>query len=71
VLSRGREALSGETEPPAGVCHSGEDDAASVTSCALTPDGRRMGSASHDRTLLVWDLVTGPVLPLLKATPTG
>src|SRR5262249_45173538 len=30
-----------------------------VTSCAVTPDARRVVSASEDRTLKVWDLATG------------
>ncbi|WP_437492471.1 TIR domain-containing protein [Sorangium sp. So ce1014] len=30
-----------------------------VTACAVTPDGRRVLSASEDRTLKLWDLMTG------------
>lgn len=30
----------------------------SVYGCAITPDGRRVVSASYDRTLRVWDLDT-------------
>jgi len=41
--------------------HSGE-----VTSCAVTPDGRRIVSASHDKTLKVWDLNTGRALATLE-----
>jgi WD40 repeat protein len=33
-----------------------------VTACAVTPDGRRMVSASGDRTLKVWELASGRVL---------
>jgi len=29
-----------------------------VSACAVTPDGRRVVSASRDKTLKVWDLVT-------------
>src|ERR1044071_3666082 len=33
-----------------------------VTSCAVTPDGRRAISASYDGTLKLWDLQTGACL---------
>lgn len=42
-----------------------------VLSVAIAPDGRRAVSASEDRTLLVWDLVTGRVLHLLKGHSAG
>jgi WD40 repeat protein len=35
-----------------------------MTACAVTPDGRRVVSASWDKTLRVWDLETGASLPL-------
>ncbi|MGK3963275.1 TIR domain-containing protein [Sorangium sp. So ce118] len=37
-----------------------------VTSCALSPDGQRIVSASSDRTLKVWDLATGRLLSNLE-----
>jgi len=37
-----------------------------VTACAVTPDGRRMVSASDDQTLKVWDLESGRVLATLE-----
>jgi WD40 repeat protein len=36
-----------------------------VTAVAVTPDGRRAVSGSHDTTLKVWDLATGAVLQTL------
>jgi WD40 repeat protein len=41
--------------------------AASVTACAVTPDGRRVVSASWDQTLKVWDLETGECLVTHRA----
>jgi WD40 repeat protein len=38
-----------------------------VRACAVTPDGRRVISASDDRTLKVWDLDTGRALATLDA----
>jgi WD40 repeat protein len=43
------------------VGHSG-----TVTACVVTPDGRRVVSASEDRTLKVWDLEIGRVLATLE-----
>lgn len=40
--------------------------ASSVYGCALTRDGKRLVSASWDRTLKVWDLASGQVLRTLK-----
>ena len=37
-----------------------------VTACAVTPDGRRVVSASDDNTLKVWDLETGRALATLE-----
>jgi len=37
-----------------------------VTACAVTPDGRRVLSASKDSTLRVWDLETGRALATLE-----
>ncbi|HEX7840280.1 MAG TPA: AAA family ATPase, partial [Kofleriaceae bacterium] len=37
-----------------------------VSACAVTPDGRRVISASWDRTLKVWDLESGRVLATLE-----
>jgi hypothetical protein len=37
-----------------------------VTACAVTPDGRRVVSASEDKTLKVWDLETGRALATLE-----
>jgi WD40 repeat protein len=39
---------------------------AGVTACAVTPDGRRVVSASEDKTLKVWDLETGRTLATLE-----
>ncbi|MFM5942263.1 MAG: WD40 repeat domain-containing protein, partial [Dolichospermum sp.] len=33
----------------------------SVTAMAITPDGKTLISGSRDRTIKVWDLVTGEV----------
>jgi WD40 repeat protein len=33
-----------------------------MTACAVTPDGRHVVSASEDKTLKVWELVTGTCL---------
>jgi WD40 repeat protein len=41
-----------------------------VMACAVTPDGRRVVSASNDRTLKAWDLESGRELATLKDTPT-
>lgn len=40
--------------------------ASSVYGCAVTRDGRRLISASWDRTLKVWDVASGQVLRTLK-----
>jgi WD40 repeat protein/nucleoside phosphorylase len=40
--------------------------AAPVTACAVTPDGRRVVSASSDNTLKVWDLASGYAEATLK-----
>jgi len=37
-----------------------------VTGVALTPDGRLAVSASHDKTLKVWDVATGRELRMLE-----
>jgi WD40 repeat protein len=37
-----------------------------VEACAVTPDGRRVVSASSDRTLKIWDLESGRVLATLE-----
>jgi len=39
---------------------------ATVSACAVTPDGRRAVSASNDQTLKVWDLESGRVLATLE-----
>jgi WD40 repeat protein len=46
----------------------------SVTGCAVTPDGRRMVSASEDGTLKIWEVQTGRQLATLEgheASVTG
>jgi hypothetical protein len=43
-----------------------EGHALSVNACAVTPDGRRMVSASWDQTLKVWSLENGCVLATLE-----
>jgi hypothetical protein len=40
--------------------------ASGVNACAVTPDGRRVVSASYDSTLKVWDLETGRPLATLE-----
>ena len=42
-----------------------------VTACAVTPDGRRVVSASADNTLKVWDLETGRALATLEGHAAG
>ncbi|RKK23582.1 Vegetative incompatibility protein HET-E-1 [Fusarium oxysporum f. sp. cepae] len=37
-----------------------------VTSAAFTPDGHRLASASHDRTVRIWDSATGTCLQTLE-----
>jgi WD40 repeat protein len=37
-----------------------------IWACAVSPDGRRVISASRDRTLRVWDLQTGEALAVLQ-----
>jgi WD40 repeat protein len=37
-----------------------------VTACAVTPDGKRVVSASNDQTLKVWELATGRALATLE-----
>jgi WD40 repeat protein len=38
----------------------------SVNAVAVTPDGQRAVSASHDKTLKVWDVATGRIIHTLK-----
>jgi WD40 repeat protein len=42
-----------------------------VSACAVTPDGRRVVSASADRTLKVWDLEAGRVIATLAGHAAG
>jgi len=42
-----------------------------VTACAVTPDGRRVVSASEDGTLKVWDLASGRAEATLKGHASG
>lgn len=37
-----------------------------IWACAITPDGRRLISASRDKTLRVWDLQSGEALAVLR-----
>ena len=37
-----------------------------VNAVALTPDGKRAVSASHDRTLKIWELDSGRLLSTLE-----
>ena len=37
----------------------------------MFPDGRRVVSASYDKTLKVWDVATGKCVATLRGTPTG
>jgi WD40 repeat protein len=41
------------------------DHAHTVTACAVSPDGRRIVSASSDNNLQVWDLATGQPIATL------
>ncbi len=43
----------------------------SVQACAVTADGRRVVSASHDKTLKVWDLASGCELATLQGHASG
>jgi WD40 repeat protein len=45
--------------------------AALVTACAVTPDGRRVISASGDKTLKIWDMESGRVLATLEGHAGG
>jgi WD40 repeat protein len=42
-----------------------------VTACAIAPDGRRVVSASEDKTLKIWDLETGRELGTLQGRAAG
>ena len=42
-----------------------------VRACAVTPDGRRVVSASDDKTLKVWDLESGRALATLEGHTAG
>lgn len=42
-----------------------------VTACAVTSDGRRVVSASGDKTLRIWDMETGRVLAILQGHDSG
>jgi WD40 repeat protein len=43
-----------------------EGHACGVTACAVTPDGRRVVSASEDKTLKVWNLESGRAVATLE-----
>jgi WD40 repeat protein len=43
-----------------------EGHEAGIWACAVTPDGRRLISASRDKTLRVWDLHSGEMLAVLR-----
>jgi hypothetical protein len=42
-----------------------------VNACAVTPDGRHAVSASHDKTLKVWELATGRAVATLEGHTSG
>lgn len=54
-------AITGEPLPVVIKGHS-----AGVTSLAFSHDGKRLASASHDKTIKVWDLTTGKEMLALK-----
>jgi hypothetical protein len=48
-----------------------EGHASGVSACAVTPDGRRVISASRDHTLKVWDLTSGRAEAILEGHASG
>ena len=42
-----------------------------VRACAVTPDGRRVVSASEDKTLKIWDLESGRTFATLEGHADG
>ncbi len=47
------------TPPGRGLLHTIKGHSKSVNGVTVTPDGKRVISASYDNTLKVWDLITG------------
>jgi len=64
--------LTASLTPPGGpLLRTLAGHAAPVNAVAVAPDGRRVLSASHDRTLKIWDLETGAELRTLKGHTEG
>src|SRR4029077_5274143 len=59
------------TQPGGPLICTLEDHTDWVRAVAVTPEGRRAVSASHDRTLRLWDLESGKTIRTLESHPVG